>query len=195
MVFQANRALIEKCVGVGGGKITHRHGHPTEVFAGGAVFVHIAARAEGDPGRRGHKAIGKVMAEVDDVGIQRAVIHHLAAAEAQAGAFIQRPINHYGIAQAAGNGGGGMHKWATGGSATELGAGEKLQFLTADLTQNFVFPVVVHAEAGHAVDVAAFQSGVVQCGFHRLAGQLHFAAAGILGKLGGTNADDGGFTG
>ncbi len=195
MLFQCDGALVKERIGVGGGEIAHGHGDPAEIFAGGAVFVHVTARTEGNPGGRCHEAVGKIMAEVDDVRVQRAVVHHLATAEAQAGAFVEGAIDHHRVAQTAGNGGGRVHKRTAGGAAAKLRAGEKFQLVAADLTQNFVFPVVVHAEGSHAINGAAVESGIIQRGLHRLAGQLHFTAAGILGKLRGTNADDGGFAG
>ena len=52
--------------------------------------------------------------------------------------------------------------------------------------------VRLRAEAGEAVDLAGGDAGVVERGDDGLAGQAHLAPAGILGELGGTDADDGG---
>src|SRR5215472_7482960 len=83
------------------------------------------------------------------------------------------------------------HRRASGASAI-VDAAEERQLADADGARDLDLVVPVHGERHHAVDVGRLQTGVLERRCHRLAGEAQLRPAGVLRKLGGPDADDGG---
>ena len=114
-------------------------------------------------------------------------------AEPEPGALVERSVADHDLGDAGGDGHRGLHDGARRGSAAVRDAGEEGEVLDADVAGDLDLFVLVDGESDHAVDVGRGEPGVVERGLDRLAGELHFAAAGLLGEFGLADPGDRGF--
>ncbi|MCY1406963.1 hypothetical protein D9M71_222440 [compost metagenome] len=73
--------------------------------------------------------------------------------------------------------------------------GEELHVLAAEQAGDLVFGNLVHRVGAEALHFTGVDAGVGERGEGRLHRQAQFGASGILGELGGAEADDGGLAG
>ena len=133
--------------------------------------------------------------EYDEVcplgGAGDGVVLH-AGAEAAPAALVERAVADDDVGHARGDGHRRLHDRAARRAAAVVDAGEVAQLADADVAGDLDLGVGVRGERDQPVDVGRLEPGVGDRGGDRLAGQLHLAASGVLGELGGADADDGG---
>ena len=180
VVLQGDGTLVEPGIGIAGRVRAVHDGDPPEVLVGDPVRRHVALGMHRDPRRGGEQS-------------ERGVVRHerrspqvaaAAAAEAHAGALVERPPAHHDVGHPGRDGHRRVHHGAGRRAAAVRHAGEEVQVADAHVAGDFDLVAGVHGEGDHAVDVAGGQPGVVERGTDCLAGQLEFAAAGLLGELG-----------
>ncbi|MNI80565.1 hypothetical protein D3C73_1371020 [compost metagenome] len=132
MFFQGDRLAVEKRLGVGRGEIPRGHRDPAEVFAGGAIGVHVALGEHADPGGRRMEAVGHVPAIVDVVEDRRSREAVVAGAEAVPGTLVHGPVHHHYFRHAGGHRHRRVHHRPAGRAAAMGHLGEELDVLAAE---------------------------------------------------------------
>ena len=195
MVLDRDRLAVEVRLGIVGGVPTVSHRDRAEIPAGGTRQMHVALGDHRDlRGRRGQPVwIG--VGVVDTGGVGALNQPHLHLTEAHSGAFVESPICHNAFRDPGGHRDGGLLDGGTRRATTVVDLGEELQVPDTGGPRDRDLRVGVHGECHHAVDVGRCQAGIIKCGRHGFGCQSKFTATGVLGKVGGTDPGDRGFTG
>jgi hypothetical protein len=187
MIRQGNRALVETRFGVAGRVLAGGYRDETEIFAGSAELMHVAAREHGRPGSGGHQSEGGVQAEGRRHGLRLLVN---ARSVAVARAFVHGARTYDDLGHSSCNRHGGLLQARADGAAAVLDAAEEAQFATSEVALKFDLRVVVHAVAAHAIDIARQEPRVFEGGLGRFDAQAQLAAPGVHRELRGADAHD-----
>ena len=195
VVFERDRPLIEVGLGIGCRVLAVGDRDATEVFAGCAVFVHVARGEHRDPRRRCQQTERRRPREADlgHLGAGRTILH--AGAEACPRSFVEGAVHEHVVGLPRRNGHRRLCDRAARGAAAVVDHREVGQIGDAEVAGDFDLGVHLCREGDDAVHLLGVDACVVERGLARFDGQRQRCAARVLRELGGADADDGGGSG
>ena len=190
MVVQRDGLAVEERLGIGCRVLAVDDGDASEILTRGAELVQVPLRDHGDERCRGRQPV-RIAERV--VGTRRVLLvghSRIHLSEAQTGPLVERPIRHDDVGDTRGHSHRRLLHRRTCRTSAIVDAREVRELGDSHRAGDGDLRVGVHGETDQPVDIGGSQAGIGERCLHRLGCQSQFAAPGVLGELGGTDACD-----
>ncbi len=190
MVLEGDRPAVEERLRVVGRVPAVGDGDRAEVGRGGAVVVHVAARLHGHRGRGRAETHRVGPGVVEAVGVDLRGRGNRELTEPGAGALVEAAVADHDVCDPGRDRHGRLLDGRARSTAAVVDPAEEPHLRHPELAGHRDLGGGVHGERRQPVDVGGREPAVGQRVLDRLDRQLELGATGLLGELGGADADD-----